>query len=394
MSADEAAKSLLARKQVAPAVAVALDEWTIWRYLLGNFAGARAIATVARRLDEDPWRQQMRGILAEIDEQDLEGAHERKNNLDARTVAAFQALAASPLLAAQPPALPVHLAMALSQGAGKHELGTELLRKVYRQHPGDFWVNAALAEVLFEMGPDHQDEALGYYRATLALRPDIGFSWYRIGSIYQFHHKNLEEANACYHKALLLDTKDPWMHNGIGWNYRSQKKLDEAVVCFRKALELNPNIAFAHANLGIVLREQNKLDEAIDSLRKAIALYESKTPPSKTKYAEACDHLGHALRTQRKFDEAILHFQKAIELNPKIASWRSEVFSCLLDLNRWDEAAAYIRNAIELDGKSVDFRFKLGDVLRRQKKFDEATAAYAKGLELDPKTPTATTDLA
>jgi tetratricopeptide (TPR) repeat protein/tRNA A-37 threonylcarbamoyl transferase component Bud32 len=343
MSADEAAKSLLARKQVAPALAVALDEWAIWRYMLGEFAGARVIATVARRLDEDPWRQQLRGVLAAIDEQDLKGAYQRTNNLDARTVAAFQALAASPLLAAQPPALPVHLAMALSQGAGKHELGTELLRKVYRQHPSDFWVNAALADILMKMGPDHQDEALGYYRATLALRPDVGFSWYRIGSIYQLHHQNLEEANACYRQALLLDTNDPWMHNYIGSNYRSQKKLDEAAACFRRTIELNPNIAFAQSNLGTVLREQNKLDEAI------------------------------------------LSFQKAIELNPKVSSWRTQVAYCLLDLNRSDEAVAYLQRAIDGDPKSANFRFSLGDLLRRQKKFDEASAAYAKGVELDPK---------
>ena len=45
------------------------------------------------------------------------------------------------------------------------------------------------------------------------------------------------------------------------WN--DQGKLDEAVACYRRALELKPDFAEAHNNLGNALKDQGKLDEAV-----------------------------------------------------------------------------------------------------------------------------------
>ena len=44
---------------------------------------------------------------------------------------------------------------------------------------------------------------------------------------------------------------------------KEQGKLDEAIACFRRALELKPDVAETHSNLGVALKEQGKLDEAI-----------------------------------------------------------------------------------------------------------------------------------
>ena len=44
---------------------------------------------------------------------------------------------------------------------------------------------------------------------------------------------------------------------------KEQGKVDEAVACYRRALELKPSYAEAHYNLGVALKEQGKLDEAV-----------------------------------------------------------------------------------------------------------------------------------
>ena len=76
-------------------------------------------------------------------------------------------------------------------------------------------------------------------------------------------------------------------HNNLGNALKEQGKLDEAVACYRRALELKPDFAEAHNNLGIALKDQGKLDEAVACYRRALEL--------KPDFAEAHDNLGGAL---------------------------------------------------------------------------------------------------
>ena len=72
---------------------------------------------------------------------------------------------------------------------------------------------------------------------------------------------------------------------------KDQGKLDEAVACYRRALELKPDYAEAHNNLGNALKDQGKLDEAVACYRRALEL--------KPDFAEAHNNLGNALRRTR-----------------------------------------------------------------------------------------------
>jgi tetratricopeptide (TPR) repeat protein len=42
-------------------------------------------------------------------------------------------------------------------------------------------------------------------------------------------------------------------HNNLGAAFKDQGKLDEAIACYRRALELKPDFAEAHNNLGNAL---------------------------------------------------------------------------------------------------------------------------------------------
>ena len=92
---------------------------------------------------------------------------------------------------------------------------------------------------------------------------------------------------------------------------KDQGKLDEAVACYRRALELKPDYAEAHNNLGNALKDQGKLDEAIACYRRALEL--------KPDYAEAHNNLGNAFKDQGKLDEAVACYRRALELKPDYA---------------------------------------------------------------------------
>src|SRR5262249_38753674 len=79
--------------------------------------------------------------------------------------------------------------------------GAALLAQGQRRHPDDFWLCLELVTLLARKGRAYAGEAVGYYRAALALRPD-----------------------------------SPVVLNNLGMALYTQKHLAEAVVSLRRAL--------------------------------------------------------------------------------------------------------------------------------------------------------------
>jgi superkiller protein 3 len=302
--------------------------------------------------------------------------------MDERTIAALEDLAASPDLDRQPPASLFHLGLTLTDMARKPEQGAAVLRIAHERYPADFWINTGLALSLAGMGPDHQDEALGFNWAALALRPNDAFAWYRIGVIRQYHHKDLDKANFCYRKALVFGPNHTWVQSGVGQAFLHQNKYDEALVCIHKSLELDPSYAPAYTHLGDVLRAQKRLDEAVATYRKAIEI----NPKNSGSYYG----LGLILLEQNKVDEAVDLVSKGVDHNPKNASFWWVLGRALHKQKKLDEAVAAFHKALAIDSKPATYHWGLAFTLRDQKKTDEAVAAFRKAVALDPKQAYAT----
>jgi tetratricopeptide (TPR) repeat protein len=63
--------------------------------------------------------------------------------------------------------------------------------------------------------------------------------------------------------------------------------LDEAIACWKKAVELDPTLAMAHANLGLALKAKGQVDEAIVCYKRTIEL-DPKLADAHTNLARAC----------------------------------------------------------------------------------------------------------
>ena len=157
---------------------------------------------------------------------------------------------------------------------------------------------------------------------------------------------------------------------------KEQGKLDEAVACYRRALELKPDYAEAHNNLGVALKDQGKLDEAVACYRRALEL--------KPDYAEAHNNLGNALKEQGKLDEAIACYRRALELKPDYAEAHNNLGIAFKDQGKLDEAVACYRRALELKPDYAEAHNNLGVAFKDQGKLDEAVACYRRALELKP----------
>jgi tetratricopeptide (TPR) repeat protein len=187
----------------------------------------------------------------------------------------------------------------------------------------------------------------------------------------------VDEAIACYHKAIALDPKHAGAHSNLGVALKAKGQMDEAIVCFGKAIVLDPKSATAHRNLGDALYGKGELDEAIVCFKKSIEL--------DSKLAAVHSNLGAALQAKGRVDEAMACYQKAIALDPKYAMAHMNLGNVLAGKGKDDEAIAYFRKAIALDSKLATAHYNLGIALDRKGRVDEAIASWRKATLLDPK---------
>src|SRR5208282_3752304 len=155
----------------------------------------------------------------------------------------------------------------------------------------------------------------------VAMNDDQASYHSNLGTVLQAQG-NLDEAAACYERALTLEPESAEVHLNLGNIFQAQDKLDEAVACYERALALRPELAEAHHSMGNVLQAMNlqaidlqtidlqtqnedKLDEAVACYERALAL--------KPGYAQAHYNLGCALRSLGKVDEALVQFRTALD---------------------------------------------------------------------------------
>ncbi len=352
---EKAAEAVRASRGRADLVA-ALDDWA---FCTKEAARRALLLEVARRADPDPWRNRLRDAL---------GTNDRK---------ALQALAADDATPAQPPADLVLLANRLGEG-GDPAGAVAVLRRAQRRHPGDFWVNHELASWLVRLPPAHFDEAVRFFTAALALRPDNPAVQNNLGTCLRASGK-LDDALAAFRRAIRLKPDFAEAHANLSSALLQQGKAADAIAACRKAIALKPDFAPAHLNLGQALRASGKMDEAVAELREAVRL--------QPRQAAAHLALAGTLSAAGKMAEAIRVCEEAIRNDPKNAEAHYTLGNLLMMTGKLDEAVAQFRECVKVNPNAAEAYINLGGALRRQRKFVESLAAYRRGHQLGASSP-------
>ncbi len=119
----------------------------------------------------------------------------------------------------------------------------------------------------------------------------------------------LNEAIACYRRALELKPDFAEAHNNLGTLMGTLFDWDQAVACYQRATELKPDYAEPYRNLGVILERQGKPGAAAVCFLRAAELQPD--------FADGQHSRGIALRNLGNVDEALASFQKALEINPQ-----------------------------------------------------------------------------
>src|SRR5262249_36835138 len=154
--------------------------------------------------NRDLWCQE---VLDATEQQDQPALEKLAGNVDA---------------ARHPPALLLLLARALPGGPAR----LDLVRRVPQADPGGFWGDLYLGG-FSEESPDW-DDAIRYFTAAAALRPESPGAHYNLGTA--LHRKGrLDEAISEYQEAIRLKKDDPEAHNNLGVALKDKGRLDEAI---------------------------------------------------------------------------------------------------------------------------------------------------------------------
>jgi serine/threonine-protein kinase len=385
---DEAAARLRAAAVRGPLLA-ALDDWAIARP--SGSAGRARLRAAADAAGDSPWRRAYRAAN------------------DAGDPAQLQAVAADAAALDQPPIVLALLGRSL-QRAGRPAEAVALLRQAQRRHPADLWVNHELASALVHLKPPRRAEAVGYFRAALALRPDSPGTWFNLGLILS-ETGDQAGAAACYRRALEIDSNYAHAHHNLAKILYVRKDWQGAVAACRRALELTPNDALTHAVLGLTLVRSGDVERGFRHLRRALELAPDlamahvalgdallvrgdlegaagayrRALARDPDLAPAHNNLGVVFDRKRDSARAAACYRRAAELEPDKADCQDNLGTALLNGGDADGAQACFLRALALDPRYAAAHNHLGLLWRSRKDFARAAAAHRRALELDPR---------
>jgi tetratricopeptide (TPR) repeat protein len=369
-----------------------LDIWAGMRRRSGNQVTPdwKRLLEIAEIADPDPWRNRLRQAQKHGDSK------------------ALVALAASADVARMRPET-LHIMGDALYESGAKEQALTLLSQAQLHYPDDWWISNLLGWCCLTAEPPRYDEAIRYYTAAQALRPqnpytldgvgrgllgkkasaealavyarsiklkpELSTTWCWAG-VAHYEMGRQDEAIAAYKEAIRLEPDFAEPHNNLGVSYRETGRLDEAIAACKEAIRLEPGYALAHNNLGIALRRKGLLEEASVAYREAIR--------SQPDYARAHFHLGVVLSEMGRRDEAVAAYKEAIHLEPDFAEPHNNLGVSLRELGRLDEAIDAGKEAIRLEPGYALAHNNLGIALRRKGRVAEACAAYREAIRCKP----------
>jgi tetratricopeptide (TPR) repeat protein len=213
----------------------------------------KKLVETAQLADEDEWRTRFRKALLSQDRGELE------------------------TVAGEVPIRQVSPATAYLLGHGLKDSGAvqkavSVLREALLYHADDFWLNDALGWFYVSaFKPPRYEDALRYYVATIAIRPQNATAHRAVAEIWEEMGKP-DEALAEYSRALELAPKDHVNWYRRAGFYRKFGQQQKAVADYTTAIGLEPLSSDAWDGRGQAYGRLGKWQEAIADCSRAIEL--------------------------------------------------------------------------------------------------------------------------
>ena len=267
----------------------------------------------------------------------------------------------------------LHLLGVITAQTGNHQGAVDLIGLAIEINPNVASYQSNRANSLKEL--KQLDDAIACYEKAVALKPDFVEAYYNLGISLQ-ELKQSDTAVASYDIAIALkpDFAEAYYNRGI--SLQEMKQLHVAVASYDMAIALKPGFAEAYYNRGILQHELKQLEDAVASYDLAIAL--------KPKYAEAYSNRGNSLKELKQLEDAVASYDKAIAINPDLAEAYFNRGTCMKELKQFEGAIASYDKAIDLKPDFAEAYSNRGNALKELRQLSDAVASYDLAIALKP----------
>lgn len=289
----------------------------------------------------------------------------------------------------------LHFRGVVAYQRGEHPQAVELISQALSRNRANTSAHNNLGNALAAQG--NKAAALSAYVDALALQPDYADALCNLGDVLRSSGK-IERAIACYRRAVSIApdlrvaqvnlqkalealskrsgspapaegaNAEAELNFNLGNDYKDQKQLDQAIACYEKAVAIAPDFPAAHTNLGSALLQQGKRREATLCFRRALAL-DPELP-------EAHYNLGVASLQAGDLPSARLALRKYLESQPGDRAALLKLGEACSRSNELDEAAGYLQRLLADDPRDAEAHNLLANVLRNQARHQEALEHY------------------
>ena len=280
LSDPEQAAVALASRWPSIEIAAALDDWAVVRHARVGGRDERSwrrLVEAVRRVDPDPWRNDLRSLLGRPPADVARAARGLANDAE--------------VLGRQSVPSLVRLAETL-RTAGEAELAVQVLRLAWKQSPSDFWVNLRLGMSSWSEeggggGFQRQEEAIRFLTAAVVARPASAAAHNDLGLALQDSSRlndvlvaprlpvmpgAIARTPTPFQPEQSTPPKPDQSHLERGDELLADGRVDDAIAEYREAVRLRPDGNEARIKLGQALLAAGKDGDAIAEYRELVRL--------------------------------------------------------------------------------------------------------------------------
>lgn len=192
----------------------------------------------------------------------------------------------------------------------------------------------------------------------------------------QHRDGHLQDAQALYEQAFVLEPDNPDVHHLYGVLMASLARFEKAAAHIARAIEIKPGVAIFHNNLGNAYMQLDRLQDAEQQYRQAIILDSDRI--------DAMNNLGVLLGRRGQHDDAEKVFLRLIELVPRFSDARQNLAQLYITTGRLSDAVRQCAEGLVTAPYNRGLRHVLGLAYGAMGWVDEAKVLYRKWLEEDP----------
>ena len=212
------------------------------------------------------------------------------------------------------------------------------------------------------------ERAIACYRRAVSIAPSLRVAHVNLQKgLEQLSKEGRPPGPGAIAPAAEANADAQRMFN-LGNDYKDGKQLDQAIACYEKAVAIAPDFSPAHANLGSALLQQGKRQQATLCFRRALAL--------EPELAEAHYNLGVASLQAGDLASAKSALRKYLDSQPGDRAALLKLGEACSRSNELDEAAGCLKRALADDPRDAGAHNLLANVLRNQARHQEALEHY------------------